>query len=80
MIDALLMASGAVLMQLNANRDMQLCGYLSQTFLSTECNYNIFDWELLVIIHGLKEWRQNLLGFLLSVKVLTDYKNLIYFK
>ena len=29
MTDALLMASGAVLMQLNANRDMQPCGYLS---------------------------------------------------
>ena len=36
MMDASLTASGAVLMQLNANEDMQPCGYLSETFSSAK--------------------------------------------
>ena len=63
MMDVLLTASGAVLMQLNTNGDMQPCGYLFQTFFPTEQNYDIFNWELLAVIHGLEEWRQYLLGF-----------------
>ena len=80
MTDALLMASGTMLMQHNANGDMQSCGYLFQTFSPTECNYDIFDQELLAIIHGLEEWRQYLLGSLFLVEVLIDHKNLTYFK
>ena len=52
--DALLTALGAVLMQLNTNRDMQPCGYLSQIFFPAEQNYNIFDCELLTVIRGLR--------------------------
>ena len=80
MTDTSLTASRAVLMQLNANRDMQPCGYLSQTFSSAEQNYDIFDWELFAIICSLKEWRQYLLGSPFPVEVLTDHKNLTYFK
>ena len=43
MMNASLIASVAVLMQINANRDMQPCGYLSQTFSPAEQNYDIFD-------------------------------------
>ena len=67
-------------MQLNANKDMQSCGYLSQTFSPTEWNYNIFNRELLTVICGLKEWRQYLLGSPFPMEVLTDHKNLTYFK
>ena len=80
MTNASLMASGAVLMQHNTNRDMQPCGYFSQMFSPAECNYNIFDCELLAIIHGLKEWRQYLLGSPFPMEILTDQKNLTYFK
>ena len=59
---------------------MQPCGYLSQTFSPTKHNYDIFNQELLAMIHSLKEWRQYLLGSPFPVKVLTDHKNLIYFK
>ena len=72
MMNASLMASGAVLMQHNMNRD--------KTFMPTEHNYNIFNWELLPIICSIEEWRQYLLGSSFSVKVLTDHKNLTYFK
>ena len=67
-------------MQHNTNRDMQPCGYFSQMFSPAECNYNIFDCELLAIIHGLKEWRQYLLGSPFPMEILTDQKNLTYFK
>ena len=80
MMDAFLMALRAVLMQHNTNKDMQPCGYLSQTFSPTKCNYDIFNWELLAVIHSLKEWRQYLLGSLFLVEVLMDHKNLTYFK
>ena len=55
MTDALLTASGAVLMQLNTNGDMQPCGYLFQTFSPAEQNYDIFDQELLAVICSLEE-------------------------
>ena len=63
-------------MQHNMKGDMQPCGYLFQTFSPTEHNYDIFDWELLAIIHGLEEWRQYLLRLPFSMEVLTDHKNL----
>ena len=80
MMNTSLMASGAVLMQLNANGDMQPCGYLSQMFSPVKWNYDIFDCKLLTVIHSLEEWRQYLLGSLFPIEVLTDHKNLNYFK
>ena len=80
MMNTLLMASGGVLMQLNANGDIQPYGYLSQTFSLAEQNYNIFNWELLAMIHSLDEWRQYLLGSPFPIEVLTNHKNLTYFK
>ena len=56
MTDALLMANGAVLMQVDSNRDPHPCAYHSQTFSPAEQNYDIYDRELLAIHHMLKEW------------------------
>ena len=80
MMDVSLTASEAIVMQLNANEDMQPCGYLSQIFSLAKWNDNIFDQELLAMIRGLEEWRQYLLGSLFTMEVLTDHKNLTYFK
>ena len=80
MMDASLTASEAVLMQLNANKDMQSCGYLFQTISPAERNYNIFNRELLTVICGLKESRQYLLGSPFPMEVLTNHKSLTYFK
>jgi hypothetical protein len=44
-----------------------------------EGNYDIYDKELLAIVAVFQEWRVYLEGAKFSVKVLTDYKNLIYF-
>ena len=46
-----------------------------------ECNYEIYDKELLVIIHVFEEWRLKLSGIPVEdpIKVIIDYKNLEYF-
>ena len=46
---------------------------------SAECNYNIYNKELLPIIHAFKEWRSKLEGAAEQIQVITDYKNLEYF-
>jgi hypothetical protein len=47
---------------------------------SAERNYDIYDCELLAVIHALEEWRHYLLGTAHVVTVLTDHKNLTYFR
>ena len=44
-----------------------------------ECNYDIYDKELLAIIHAFEEWRPELKGAAEQVQVITDHKNLKYF-
>ena len=44
-----------------------------------ECNYEIYKKELLAIICCFKEWKPELKGTGMPVKVLTDYKSLEYF-
>jgi len=54
--------------------------FLSQSLNPAERNYDIYDRELLAVIHALKEWRHYLHGSPYPVKVQTDHKNLTYFK
>ena len=44
-----------------------------------ECNYNIYNKELLAIICVFEEWRSELKGAVKQVQVITDHKNLKYF-
>ena len=80
MTDASLTASGGILMQKDSNGDLHPCAYHSATFSLAERNYNIYDRELLVVIQALKEWRHYLMGTEHLVTVITDHKNLGYFK
>ena len=57
MTDALLTATGGVVMQKDSNRDLHPCAYHSTTFSPAKGNYNIYDRELLAVIQALKEWR-----------------------
>jgi len=45
---------------------------------SAECNYKIYDKEMLIIIQCLKEWDAELRS-VLSFQICTDHKNLKYF-
>ena len=80
MTDASLTTSGGVLMQKDANGDYHRCAYYSTTFSPVEQNYDIYDRELLAVIQALKEWHHYLTGTEHLVVVITDHKNLGYFK
>ena len=72
--------SGAILLQTDSNGKWHLCSYLSQSFSSTEQNYDIYDRELLAVIHALKSWQHYLHGSPFLVQVFTNHKNLTYFR
>ena len=67
-------------MQRDSNGDLHPCAYLSQTFSPAECNYDIYDRELLTVIHALDHWRHYLQGTPHPVTLLTNHKNLMYFR
>ena len=56
MTDASLTASRGILIQKDANGDYHPCAYHSTSFSPAERNCDIYDRELLAVIHTLKEW------------------------
>ena len=80
MTDMSLLTSGGVLMQWDDNGDLHPYAYLSQTFSPAERNYDIYDRELLAVIHALDHWHHYLQGTHHPVTLLTDHKNLTYFR
>ena len=77
--DASKYASGAVLTQLDSNRDWHPCAFISKTFSPTERNYEIYDWELLAIIWALEEWWHYIQGSPHTTIIFSDHKNLTYY-
>ena len=53
--------------------------FFSKKHSPSECNYEIYDNELLAIVRSFEEWRPHLIGAAHPIKVLTDHKNLEYF-
>ena len=45
-----------------------------------ERNYEIYNWELLSIIRALEEWQHYIQESGFTTEVLSDYKNLTYFR
>jgi len=78
--DASKFASGAVIRQRDVNGEWHPCGYISQSFDQTQRNYEIYDRELLGVVRGLKAWRHYLQGSPHPTTVLSDHKNLTYFR
>ncbi len=54
------------------------CAYYSKKNASAECNYEIYDKEMLIIIQCLKEWDVELRS-VSSFQICTNHKNLKYF-
>ena len=71
--------SAGVLSQLHPNGIWHPVAYFSKKHSPEECNYEIYDKELLAIIRCLEEWRPELEGAKFPVKILSDHKNLEYF-
>jgi hypothetical protein len=53
--------------------------YYSKNYTPAECNYDIYDKELMAIIEALEEWRPECEGAELPLQLYTDHKNLEYF-
>jgi biotin-(acetyl-CoA carboxylase) ligase len=77
-IDASSYATGAVLLQQKHNDAWQPVAFLSQSMNQVERNYNIWDKEMLAIIHALDAWQHYLIGLPKPFEIQTDHKNLEY--
>ena len=78
--DASKWATGAILQQQDINGEWHPCGYISHSFDATQWNYEIYDRELLGIVCTLETWRHYLQGSQFPTIILSDYKNLTYFR
>lgn len=70
-------AVGAVLSQY-VEGVLRPCAYFSKKNNPAECNYEIYDKEMLAVIKALEEWDTELRS-VKSFTVITDHKNLEYF-
>jgi hypothetical protein len=73
--------SAEVLSQMRENDELHSVTFFSKNHASTECNYEIYDKELLIIVRCFEQWKSELLFIesSVSVKMLIDHKNLKYF-
>jgi hypothetical protein len=71
-------ASG-VLSQKDEDGILHPVAFFSKKLVPAECNYEIYDKELLAIIRCFEAWRPELEGTDLPIQVLTDHKSLEYF-
>jgi len=77
--DASDVAVGAVLSQLSDDNEIRPVAYFSKQLKPAECNYDIYDRELLAVFLAMKNWRHLLMGARYTTLVYTDHKNLEYF-
>jgi hypothetical protein len=71
--------SGRVLSQYDEEGTLRPVAFFSKKHSAVECNYEIYDKELLAIVCCLKEWRPELEGTKSPIRILSDYRNLEYF-
>ncbi len=79
-VDASATAIGAVLNQKGEDNKIHPVAYYSESFSATECNYDVYDRELLAIVKALRQWRTYLLGSPHLITIHTDHSNLQYWK
>jgi hypothetical protein len=74
-------ATGAVLSQKFPDDDKwHPIAFYSKSLSAIERNYEIYDKEMLAIIRALQEWRHYLEGTSHKIEILTDHRNLEYFR
>jgi RNase H-like domain found in reverse transcriptase/Integrase zinc binding domain len=66
----------------NTNRKHRLhpVAYYLAIFTETECNYNIYEQELLAIMKAITHWRPYLIWTKETFTILTDHTNLLHWK
>jgi RNase H-like domain found in reverse transcriptase len=78
-VDTSQYATGAILYQPNDKGQLCPVGYHLHTLNPAERGYNVHDWELLVVMRGLHQWRHLLLLSPFTTTVITNHANLQYY-
>jgi len=68
-----------ILSQYNENEILHSITYFSKKHNSIECNYKIYNKELMIIVYAFKKWWLKLEDFIYSVEMIMNHKNLEYF-
>jgi hypothetical protein len=71
--------TAGVLSQKDEQGELRPVAYFSKRLNPAECNYEIYDKELLAIVRCFEQWRPELEGAAFPIRVLSDHKNLQYF-
>jgi hypothetical protein len=71
--------SAGVLLQRDDEEVLHHLAHYSKKHSPAECNYDIYDQELIAIIKSLEEWRPECQGVAYPLQLITDHKNLEYF-
>ncbi len=67
------------LKQRNEKGRFYLIAFFSKKFQKTEWNYFVYDKKLMVIVITIKKWKVYFAGISYTIKVYSNYKNLVYF-
>jgi hypothetical protein len=78
--DASAYISAGVLSQYDDDNILHPVAYFSKKHSPAECNYEIYDEELMAIICAFEEWRPELQSVINPIRILSDHKNLEYFR
>lgn len=70
---------GGVMSQYQDDGQLHPVAFYSKKMIPAECNYEIYDKELLAIVRCFEEWRAELQGAQSPVEVLTDHRSLQWF-
>ena len=79
-VDASDFAMGGILSQQQKEGIWRPIAFISKSLNSAEQNYEIYDKEMLAVMHAFYEWSHYLKGVKVPTEVLTDHQNLTYFK
>jgi hypothetical protein len=67
--------SSRVLSQYDDNNVLYPMAYFSNKYSPVECNYEMYDKELMAIVRAFEEWHAALQSIINPIRVLSDYKN-----
>jgi len=72
--------TGGVLSQYDDEEVLHSVAFYSHKMIPAECNYEIYDKELLAILKAFENWRPELEGSAIPVTILTNHRGLEYFQ
>ena len=79
-VDTSQYALGAILSQKDEQGKLRPVGYYSKTLIPAECNYDVYDRELLALVRALQHWRHLLLRAEHPIEVFMDHNNLTKYR